>query len=159
MLLADSPEYKFSELCELNLRTELENAGIEVTQRIYCGDNREWAYRQALQQMYLSPELDGIVAFSAQSTVGAADASRYLYRKLTIVGMDIVPDLIKCIEDGSVSTTVVRNSFGMGYLSVEYATESLNGEYVPEHKTLSSLVVNRDNLFTTEVEKVIFAFQ
>ena len=91
--------------------------------------------------------------------MGAALAAEYLDRDVAIVGTDIVPDLIECIEDGSVSATIVRNSFGMGYLGVEYAVDVLEGEEVPEVQTLSSVVVTRDNLFTPEIEKVVFPYE
>lgn len=159
LLLTDSAEFRESELREFTLRKDLEAQGVEVRGRLFSGDNMEWAYRQTLQQLYLWPDLDAVVAFSAQSSVGAALAAEYLDRDVAIVGTDIVPDLIECIEDGSVSATIVRNSFGMGYLGVEYAVDVLEGEEVPEVQTLSSVVVTRDNLFTPEIEKVVFPYE
>ena len=129
-----------------------------VRGRFFSGDNREWAYRQTLQQLYLWPDLDAIVAFSAKATVGAAQAAQYLDRDIPIVGTDIVTELIACIEDGSVDATIVRNSFGMGYLGVERAAGALRGEQIPEVQTLSSVAVTRDNLFTPEIEKIVFPY-
>ena len=132
--------------------------GVTVQGRIFCGDNRDWAYRQTLQQLYLLPDLDAIVVFSAKATVGAAAAVKYLRRDVAIVGTDVVTELIECIEDGTVSATIVRNSFGMGYLGVEYAAEALRGNAVPDERTLASVVVTRDNLFTAEIEKIVFPY-
>lgn len=159
LLLTDSAEYKPTEMREYNLRQDLDRMGVSIRGRFFSGDNREWAYRQTLQQLYLWPELDAVVAFSAQSTVGASEAAQYLRRDLTIIGTDIVPDLIECIEDGTVSATIVRNSFGMGFLGVEYASGALQGEEAPPRKTLSSVVVTQDNLFTPEIEKVVFPYE
>lgn len=121
LLLADSAEYRETDLRETSLRENLAAKGVTVRGRFFSGDNREWAYRQTLQQLYLWPDLDAIVAFSAKATVGAAQAAQYLDRDIPIVGTDIVTELIACIEDGSVDATIVRNSFGMGYLGVERA--------------------------------------
>ncbi len=88
--------------------------------------------------------------------MGAAAAVKYLRRDVAIVGTDVVTELIECIEDGTVSATIVRNSFGMGYLGVEYAAEALRGNAVPDERTLASVVVTRDNLFTAEIEKLFF---
>ncbi len=159
LLLADNAEYKPTERREYNLRQDLDRMGVKIRGRFYSGDKREWAYRQTLQQLYLWPELDAVVAFSAQSTVGASQAAEYLNRDLTIIGTDIIPDLIECIRDGSVSATIVRNSFGMGFLGVEYAAGALNGESQTRYKTLSSVVVTSDNLFTPEIEKVVFPYE
>ena len=137
----------------------LEQMGVTVQGRIFCGDSRDWAYRQTLQQLYLLPDLDAIVVFSAKATVGAAAAVKYLRRDVAIVGTDVVTELIECIEDGTVSATIVRNSFGMGYLGVEYAAEALRGNAVPDERTLASVVVTRDNLFTAEIEKIVFPYE
>ena len=91
--------------------------------------------------------------------MGAAQAVEYLNRSLVIVGTDVVPDLAECIESGRVTASVVRNSFGMGYLGVEYASAHLAGEETPERRTLSSVVVTRDNLYTPDVEKVVFPYE
>lgn len=158
MLLTDTSEYDSTEQREMKLRSGLFNQSVGVSLRIFTGDNREWAYRQTLQELYLHPEMDAIIAFSAQATVGAAQAVEYLDRDVLIVGTDIVPDLIECIENGWVTGSVVRNSFGMGYLGVEYAVKYFEGESIPEKKTLASIVVTRENLFTPEIEKVVFSY-
>ena len=80
---------------------------------------------------------------------------KYLRRDVAIVGTDVVTELIECIEDGTVSATIVRNSFGMGYLGVEYAAEALRGNAVPDERTLASV----DNLFTAEIEKIVFPYE
>ena len=158
LLLADSAEYRETDLRETSLRENLAAKGVTVRGRLFSGDNREWAYRQTLQQLYLWPDLDAIVAFSAKATVGAAQAAQYLDRDIPIVGTDIVTELIACIEDGSVDATIVRNSFGMGYLGVERAAGALRGEQIPDVQTLSSVAVTRDNLFTPEIEKIVFPY-
>lgn len=158
LLLADSAEYREADLRETSLRENLAAKGVTVRGRFFSGDNREWAYRQTLQQLYLWPDLDAIVAFSAKATVGAAQAAQYLDRDIPIVGTDIVTELIACIEDRSVDATIVRNSFGMGYLGVERAAGALRGEQIPEVQTLSSVAVTRDNLFTPEIEKIVFPY-
>lgn len=158
LILADSAEYRETDLREKNLRDNLAANGVTVRGRFFSGDNREWAYRQTLQQLYLWPDLDAIVAFSAKASVGAAQAAQYLDRDIPIVGTDIVTELIGCVEDGSVDATIVRNSFGMGYLGVERAVDVLAGEEFPAVQTLSSVVVTRDNLFTPEIEKIVFPY-
>lgn len=46
----------------------------------------------------------------------------------------------------------------MGYLGVERAAGALRGEQIPEVQTLSSVAVTRDNLFTPEIEKIVFPY-
>ena len=159
LLLTDTPEFDGAEQREARLRSGVFAQRLSIYKRIYTGNNREWAYRQTLQQLYLHPELDAVVAFSAESTVGAAQAVEYLNRSMVIVGTDVVPDLVECIESGRVTASVVRNSFGMGYLGVEYASAHLAGEETPERRTLTGVVVTRDNLYTPDVEKVVFPYE
>lgn len=159
LLLTDTAEYNANDLRELNLRKEMFAIGIRVSERIFTGENREWAYRQTMQHLYLHPELDAVVAFSAQSTVGAAQAVEYLGRDVVVVGTDIVPDMISYIESERVVGSVMRNSFGMGYLGVEYAVDYMRDEPVPANRTLVSVVVNGENLFTPEIESVVFPYE
>ena len=44
------------------------------------------------------------------------------------------------------------------YLGVERAAGALRGEQIPEVQTLSSVAVTRDNLFTPEIEKIVFPY-
>ena len=159
LLLTDSAEYSSDEACEYNLRSEMFARRIRVCDRIFTGDNRDWAYRMTLQELYLHPELDAVVAFSAQATVGAASAVEYLGRDVIVVGTDIVPEMIEYIESGRVTASVMRSAFGMGYLGVEYAVRDMQDEAVPGYKQLDTLTVNRENLFTADIEKVVFTYE
>lgn len=159
LLLTDSAEYESGELREYNLRRDMFAQGIRVSGRIFTGDNGDWAYRQTLQELYLHPELDAVVAFSAQATVGAARAVEYLERDVLVVGTDIVPEMIGYIESGRVVASVMRSAFGMGYLGVEYAVGDLNDEPVPGRRMLDTVTVDSSNLFTEQIEKVVFPFE
>ena len=114
----------------------------------------------ALLQKY--PEINVLLAFNEPTSVGAAAAVRQLGLSDTVflVGFDSNVETVDDLQTGEVDALVVQNPYAMGYLGVESAYKLLSGrarELQPIVDT-STRIVDRENLFATDSQKALFAF-
>ncbi len=109
------------------------------------------------------PDLNVILAFNEPTSVGAANAVRSLEAadRVFLVGFDSNVSTIDGLQDGTVDALVVQNPYAMGYLGVESACRLLGGQGTDLEKTVDTAtrIVNRDNMFTMDSQKVLFAFE
>lgn len=76
------------------------------------------------------------------------------------VGFDSNVVTIDGLQDGCVDALIVQNPYAMGYLGVESAYKLLAGQGSPEAMVdTSTQIVNRENLFTIDVQKALFAVE
>ena len=63
------------------------------------------------------------------------------------------------LETGEIDALIVQNPFSMGYLSVSKASEILSGKKENESViNTDTYVVNRKNMFSPSVQKILFSF-
>ncbi len=108
------------------------------------------------------PEINVLMAFNEPTSVGAAQAVRTLDRsdKIFLAGFDSNVVTIDGLQDGCVDALIVQNPYAMGYLGVESAYKLLAGQgsgLEPVVDT-STQIVDRENLFTIDGQKALFAF-
>lgn len=109
-----------------------------------------------------NPEVNVLVAFNEPTSVGAAGAVEALglADRVFLVGFDSNVATIDGLQEGYVDALVVQNPYAMGYLGVESAYQLLAGrgdELAPVVDT-STQIVNRNNLFSLDSQKALFAF-
>lgn len=108
------------------------------------------------------PEINVLVAFNEPTCVGAARAVEEGGRadNLFLVGFDSNVVTIDGLQEGSVDALIVQNPYAMGYLGVESAYKLLAGQGgVEQTVDTSTKIVDRDNLFTMDSQKALFAFE
>lgn len=108
------------------------------------------------------PEINVLMAFNEPTSVGAAQAVQELglSDSLFFVGFDSNVVTIDGLQDGCVDALIVQNPYAMGYLGVESAYKLLAGQGGLEAMVdTSTQIVNRENLFTIDVQKALFAFE
>ena len=109
------------------------------------------------------PEINVLLAFNEPTSVGAADAveSMGLAEEVFLVGFDSNVATIDGLQDGTVDALIVQNPYAMGYLGVESAYRLLSGQGGSPEATVdtSTRIVNRDNMFTMDSQKALFAFE
>ena len=108
------------------------------------------------------PEINVLMAFNEPTSVGAARAVRTLDRaeQIFLVGFDSNIMTIDGLQDGYVDALIVQNPYAMGYLGVESAYKLLSeqsGGLEPMLDTATQ-IVNRENFFTIDGQKALFAF-
>lgn len=109
------------------------------------------------------PEINVLMAFNEPTSVGAARAVHDRRRSgdLFFVGFDSNVVTIDGLQDGCVDALIVQNPYAMGYLGVESAYRLLSGQggSLEPMVDTSTQIVNRDNLFTIDSQKALFAFE
>ena len=109
------------------------------------------------------PEINVLLAFNEPTSVGAAQAiqRRHCEEQVFLVGFDSNVATVDGLQDGSVDALVVQNPYAMGYLGVESAYKLLNGQGGELAKIVdtSTQIVDRNNLFSIDSQKALFAFE
>lgn len=108
------------------------------------------------------PEINVLIAFNEPTSVGVARAIQVLERAEDIffVGFDSNVITIDGLQNGCVDALIVQNPYAMGYLGVESAYKLLTGQggsLEPVVDT-STRIVDRENIFTMDGQKALFAF-
>ena len=122
----------------------------------------ECARTEAAGLLAAHPEINVLMAFNEPTSVGAARAVHDLglWSDVFYVGFDSNVITIDGLQDGCVDALIVQNPYAMGYLGVESAYKLLSGQgggLEPMVDT-STQIVNRENLFTMDGQKALFAF-
>lgn len=123
----------------------------------------EQARSDAAAMLREHPEINVLLAFNEPTSVGAAQAVEELELSETVflVGFDSNVITIDGLQEGAVDALVVQNPYAMGYLGVESAYKLLTGQGGGLEQTVdtSTQIVDRDNLFTIDSQKALFAFE
>lgn len=108
------------------------------------------------------PDINVLLAFNEPTSVGAADAVRELglADSVQLVGFDANVKAVDALQSGEVDALIVQNPYAMGYLGVESAYKFLTGrqDELPVTLDTATRIVDRDNLFTMDSQKALFAF-
>ncbi len=131
-----------------------------VTVNVLTSPEAARAQTEILLQKH--PDLNVLLALNEPLAVGAARAVDVcdLEDQVHLIGFDAHVQCIDYLQTGEVSALLVQNPYAMGYLGVEAAYKILQGKlYSPETLiNTSTTVVTKDNMFTTESQKVLFPF-
>lgn len=121
------------------------------------------AQKDAEAMLREHPEINVLIAFNEPTSVGAAYAvdSLDLSESVFLVGFDSNVATVDGLQDGCVDALIVQNPYAMGYLGVESAYKLLAGQGDSLEKTVdtSTQVVDRENIFTMDSQKALFAFE
>lgn len=152
------------QLREQGARDALEESGrAEVAAVINTMAEAEQARRDTLAMLEAHPEINTLIAFNEPTSVGAARAVEDLARQemLWLVGFDSNVETVDGLQTGSVDALIVQNTYAMGYLGVESAQKLIAGQKSSLQRTVdtSTRIIDRDNMFTVDGQKALFAFE
>ena len=84
-----------------------------------------------------------------------------LSESVFLVGFDSNVATVDGLQDGCVDALIVQNPYAMGYLGVESAYKLLSdgGEELETVVDTSTQIVDRENMFTMDSQKALFAFE
>ena len=140
----------------------LKSGRAEIVSVINTLADAEQAQTDTAALLRAYPEINVLVAFNEPTSVGAARAVEEAGRSddLFLVGFDSNVITIDGLQEGSVDALIVQNPYAMGYLGVESAYKLLAGQGgVEQTVDTSTKIVDRDNLFTMDSQKALFAFE
>lgn len=138
---------------------KIDNAKIVDTVNIES--NTQSATAGAKKLIENNKNINVLIGFNEWSTLGAGYAIKELGLKNEVycIGFDSNVNCVNMLEDGEIDTLIVQNPFSMGYLSVSKASEILSGEK-PKDEVIETdtYVVNRKNMFSPDIQKILFSF-
>ncbi len=121
------------------------------------------AQKDAEAMLREHPEINVLIAFNEPTSVGATYAvdSLDLSESVFLVGFDSNVATVDGWQDGCVDALIVQNPYAMGYLGVESAYKLLSdgGEELETVVDTSTQIVDRENMFTMDSQKALFAFE
>lgn len=141
----------------------MESGRAEITAVINTLAEAETARIDTAALLAEHPEINVLLAFNEPTSVGAAQAvgNLGLSEQVFLVGFDSNVVTVDCLQEGSVDALVVQNPYAMGYLGVESAYRLLSGgsKDVQHVVDTSTRIVDRENLFSIDSQKALFAFE
>ena len=119
--------------------------------------------RQAARGLLLEhPDINVLVGFNEPLAVGTAQAvdELELNGQVREIAFDTNPVCVELLQKGAVSAIIVQNPYAMGYLGVETAWRSLQGERFDASSLINTptTTITRETMFTIESQKAIFSF-
>ena len=131
-----------------------------VAEVVYCNSLFDKAYELAQELMEKYPDLEMIAGMNEYSAVGAARAVRDAgaQDRIKIVGVDSSMEAVSLMEQGIFKCLVVQKAFKMGYIGVRETLRLLNGEHVEKNIDSGCELVTPENMYDSEIEKLIFPF-
>ena len=134
-----------------------ESPAFLILETAYCDSDIETAKTLALKLMAENDNLAAIACLNSQSTIGSGMAIEETgTRSVFLAGIDCTTEEVGLIERGILGVTLLQNPYAMGYFGLEAAVKSLRGE--PPEKTIHTAfrVINKENLFSEENQRLIF---
>ncbi len=119
--------------------------------------------RQAARELLLEhPDINVLAGFNEPLAVGTALAvdELELGDQVVEIAFDTNPICVELLQKGTVSALIVQNPYAMGYLGVEKAWQSLQGQRFDANTLINTTTttITRDTMFTIESQKAIFSF-
>lgn len=133
----------------------------KVVASVNVESNAESATSGAKQLIEEDKGINVLIGFNEWSTLGVGYAIKDLNLKDEVfgIGFDSNVNCVGMLETGEIDTLIVQNPFSMGYLSVSKAAELLLGNAKTDGVIeTDTYVVNRKNMFSPDVQKILFSF-
>lgn len=133
----------------------------KVVASVNVESNAESATLGAKQLIEENKGINVLIGFNEWSTLGVGYAIKELNLKDEVfgIGFDSNVNCVGMLETGEIDTLIVQNPFSMGYLSVskaaEFLLDNVKTDGVIETDTY---VVNRKNMFSPDIQKILFSF-
>lgn len=139
-----------------------ESGRSQVVATIHTLSEAGSAKQDTLAMLQEHPEINVLLAFNEPTSVGAAQAvaELELADALWMVGFDSHLVTIDGLQTGVVDALVIQNTYEMGYFGVQSAYKLLAGQRseVEKHVDTATRVINRENMYALDGQKVLFPF-
>ena len=145
---------------EEGVRTGLGDAAKRIETVLYCDSDYQIACDLTKALLTEQPDIKCIIGLNLPSTTGAAKAVKDmdLEEEVTVVGLDHDMEGVEYLEMGVIDALVVQKPFHMGYFGIKTAAQIARGEKVESVVYTETEIVTMDNLYSQEIEKLLFGF-
>ncbi|WP_144548509.1 sugar ABC transporter substrate-binding protein [Bacillus sp. X1(2014)] len=124
----------------------LKDAGIIVAaETVWNSDDAKTVKKEMTKLLHDHPDIKGVFATHDTSTLLVIKELKEQGVTIPVVGADGIPDMLKFIKDGTISSTIAQNPYDMGYLSVETALKVTKGENVEKVVDTGVDIVIKEN--------------
>jgi ribose transport system substrate-binding protein len=105
-------------------------------------------------------KISAIVALNYRTSIGVAKTIEKLglQGKIVLVAFDGVPEEIEYMESGVIQSVVIQSPFSMGYLGVKNSVLKLQGNDIPKFIESSFTVIDNNEIYLPENQKILFPF-
>lgn len=139
----------------------VEDPRVQQVQTIHVNSNIDDAKEATKELLMRHPEINVITTFNEWTSlgVGYAISELGLKDKVTVVAFDNNVVSVGMLESGEVDALIVQNPYAMGYLGVEYAYKYIYELPVgKEQIDTSTMLINRENMYEEECQRILFPF-
>lgn len=145
---------------EKGFRTGLGRLKKNIVEVVYCDSQYDKSYELTMELMKKYPNLKMIAGMNEYSSVGAARAVKAAKAedRIKVVGVDSSQEAVQLMEHGVFQGIVVQKAFKMGYVGVQETIKMLRGENYKKNVNSGCQLVTPDNMYTSEIEKLLFPF-
>ncbi len=145
---------------EKGVRDGLAEDESKVTSILYSNADYEVAYDETKKLLESNPKISLISGLNLHSTIGSARAVHDLGMdgEVIIIGFDNVTEAIQLMTEGVITGLVVQKPFNMGFLGIENAVKAAKGEKVNEVVNSGTALIDINNIYTIENQKLLFPF-
>ena len=127
---------------EQGFREGLGDYADKIVDIVYCNSLYEKSYELAQELMRKYPDLELIAGMNEYSAVGVVCSQ----------------EAINLMEMGVYKGIIVQKAFRMGYIGVEETIHMLNGDAVEKNIDSGCELVTPENMYNSDIERLIFPF-
>ncbi|WP_315069783.1 substrate-binding domain-containing protein [uncultured Clostridium sp.] len=126
-------------------------------------DEKQQTYYNQGKNLLEDNNVDVVVTFDTGILEGISEAKKDLISTnkekaaIEVYGAGSTNKIISLLEDKTIKATAIQNEFNVGYLSIKSAVNRIKGESM-DSSNISSTVVNRDNMYSEENQRLLFPF-
>ncbi len=134
---------------------------VKAVETINVRSTTEDARAKTKELLRERPEINVIATFNEWTSLGVGWAIRDLGCKdrTWVTAFDSNAVSVGMLETGEVDSLIVQNPYAMGYLGVEAAFNLIQNTGKTENSIgTDTILVNRDNMFEEECQKMLFPF-
>ncbi|OIJ19137.1 hypothetical protein BKP45_14305 [Anaerobacillus alkalidiazotrophicus] len=126
-------------------KTSLEAAGITTILKTDVPNNPLQAKSEMENLLDKHPDINGVYATTDILAIASHEIINKNGYNKPVIGADGIVEMIKLIENETLSGTVAQNPYDMGYLSVETAVRAIKGENVEMYVDSGVDIIVRGN--------------
>ncbi len=138
-----------------------EDDRVTIVDAVNVNSNVESAKEATRLMLARHPQINVIVTFNEWTSLGVGYAIKELglADETKVVAFDSNVVSVGMLETGEVDALIVQNPYAMGYLGIECAYRLLNGGQMEQTVIdTTTTVVTRENMFSEECQRILFAF-
>lgn len=131
----------------------LEDAGRQVN---ICVPDGSGSLSRSLEQSLMVSRTDVVLTLEAPALEAAAQILRTWTSPPLIYGMGATGMIASYLEQGLINAIAARNEFSAGYLAVEAAVRTAEGQSYEKTAPLEFSMIRKENMYDSENQKLLF---